>query len=62
MNKSFQYITLNKVYEDYFDGHFKNAWKFYCVAFNFEDEEEKKEKDKKQGIDLDIKIKKKKNY
>ena len=60
MNKSFQYITLNKVYEDYFDGHFKNAWKFYCVAFNFEDEEEKKEKDKKQGIDLDIKIKKKK--
>ena len=60
MNKSFQYITLNKVYEDYFDGHFKNAWKFFCIAFNFEDEEEKKEKDRKQGIDIDIKIKKKK--
>ena len=60
MNKSFQYITLNKVHEDYFDGHFKNAWKFYCIAFNFEDEEEKKEKDKNDGINLDIKIKKKK--
>ena len=60
MNKSFQYITLNKVHEDYFDGHFKNAWKFYCIAFNFEDEEEKKEKDKNDGVNLDIKIKKKK--
>ena len=59
MNKSFQYVTTNKVHEDYFDGHFKNAWKFYCVAFDFEDEEEKKEKERKEGIH-DIKVKKKK--
>ena len=39
MNKLFQYITTNKVHEDYFDGHYKNAWKFFCIAFDFEDEE-----------------------
>ena len=59
MNKLFQYITTNKVHEDYFDGHYKNAWKFFCVAFDFEDEEEKKEKEKKEGI-TDVKVKKKK--
>jgi len=40
MNKSFQYITLNKVYEDYFDGHFKNAFEYinthYDVQLDYE--------------------------
>ena len=44
MNKSFQYITKNRVFPDIFDGHDKRAWKYYCIAFDFEDKEEKKEK------------------
>ena len=60
MNKLFQYITTNKVHEDYFDGHYKNAWKFFCIAFDFEDEEEKKEKEKKENVNDVVKIKKKK--
>ena len=44
MNKSFQYITKDRVHPDLFDGHNKKAWKYYCIAFDFEDKEEKKEK------------------
>ena len=58
MNKLLQYITKDKVYDNYFDGHYKNAWKFYCIAFDFEDEEEIKEKDKNKEI-KDIQIRKK---
>ena len=58
MNRLFQYVTLNKVHENYFDGHYKNAWKFYCVAFDFEDEEETKEKEKKDIGEITIKKKK----
>ena len=58
MNRLFQYVTLNKVHENYFDGHYKNAWKFYCVAFDFEDEEETKEKEKKDRGEITIKKRK----
>ena len=44
MNKSFQYITKNRVHPDIYDGHDKRAWKYYCIAFDFEDKDEKKEK------------------
>ena len=48
MNKSFQYITEDKVHPDIYDGHNDKAWKYYCIAFDFEDKEEKQD-----HIDLD---------
>ena len=43
MDKSFQYITKNRVFPDIYDGSNKKAWKYYCIAFDFEDKEEKQE-------------------
>ena len=52
MNKSYQYITKNRVFPDTYDGHDKKAWKYYCIAFDFEDKEEKKEQLEHENIDI----------
>ena len=59
MNDSFQYITLDKVFPDICDGHNKKSWKYYCIAFDFEDKEE--EQEKRENMDANEIKKKKKN-
>ena len=39
MNKDFQYVTSDKVFENEFNGYNKKSWIYYCVAFQqFDDD------------------------
>ena len=56
MNKKYQYITLNKVYENIKDGYDPKAWMYNCIGFDFVDldnvdDDVKDIEEKKQIID-----------